>query len=77
MILEKLKEIIHEQLGVDVGRIDENSDIVKDIGADSLDIVEMLMNVESEWGVTIDDEDIASVKTVGDVIRCIEKKLNK
>jgi acyl carrier protein len=49
------------------------SDIAKDLGADSLDIVEMLMSVETNWGITIEDEDVQTFKTVGDVVALIQK----
>lgn len=75
MILEKLRDLVAEQMNIKRESVTPESDIIKDIGADSLDIVEMLMNVESEWGIVIDDEDIESIKTVGDVIKCIESKI--
>lgn len=75
MILEKLKDMIAEMLGKDKSEITADSDIIKDIGADSLDIVEMLMNVENEWGITIDDDEVASMHTVGDVVKFIENRI--
>ena len=57
MILEKVRQLIAEQMNIDESKITPDSDIIKDLGADSLDIVEMLMNVESEWGLVIDAED--------------------
>ncbi len=75
MILEKLKEILHEQLGVAPEKITADSDIMQDFGADSLDVVEMLMNVESEWNVIVDDDEIANLHTVGDVERLIRAKI--
>ncbi len=73
MILEKLNEMVNEQLGAKK-TIAPDMDIVKDIGLDSLDIVELLMNVEEEWGIVLEDDDIESVKTVGDVVKLIEAK---
>lgn len=75
MIFEKLKDMIVDQLGVDADKIKPESDIIKDIGADSLDIVEMLMNVENEWNIVIDDSEVADMKTVGDVVGFIEAKI--
>ncbi len=75
MVLEKIKEMLENQLGIDKSKITMDSDIVKDIGADSLDIVELLMDAESEWGITIDDEVVKDFHTVGDVVRYIESHI--
>lgn len=75
MVLEKLKEIISEQFGVDVDIISEDTDIVADLGADSLDVVEMMMALEEEYGITIEDEKIPELKTVGDVVNCVESMI--
>ena len=48
------------------------TDIVSDLGADSLDVVEMLMSLEDEYGITIEDDKVAEMKTVADVVRCVE-----
>lgn len=72
MVLDKLKEIIAAQFGIDEDNISENTDIVSDLGADSLDIVEMMMSLEEEFGVTIEDDKIPELKTVGDVVNCVE-----
>ncbi len=72
MVLDKLKEIISEQFGIDQDAVSEDTDIVADLGADSLDIVEMLMALEEEYGVTIEDSKMAELKTVGDVVACVE-----
>ena len=74
MIREKLKAMVKEQLDIDVDQITENSDIKEDLGLDSLDIVEILMSVEEEWGIVIDDDEITGLKVVGDVIALIEQK---
>lgn len=73
MVFEKIQEMIHAQLGIDKSKITMDADIIKDIGADSLDIVEMLMDVESEWGITIDDDAVKDLHTIGDVVRYVEK----
>ncbi len=75
MVIDKLKEIIAEQFGIDTDAISEETDIVADLGADSLDVVEMMMALEEEYGVTIDDNKIAELKTVGDVAACVEGML--
>ncbi len=72
MVLNKLKDIIANQFGIDTDVISEDTDIVADLGADSLDVVEMMMALEEEFGVTIEDEKIAELKTVGDVVDCVE-----
>ena len=74
MILEKLKAMVKAQLDIDVDNVTENSDIKNDLGLDSLDIVEILMSVEEEWGIVFDDDETTSLKTVGDVIALIERK---
>lgn len=73
MVFEKIQNMLNKQLGIDKSKITMDADIIKDIGADSLDIVELLMEVESEWGITIDDEDVKDFHTIGDVVGYIEK----
>lgn len=71
-IFEKLKAIAVNQIGIDDEKVTPESDIIKDLGLDSLDIVDMLMSVEETFGVTIDDGDVAEMKTVADVVKFIE-----
>lgn len=71
-MLDTIIEIISRQLGVEPSEIDGNTRIVDDLGADSLDIVEMVMAIEQECGVTIPDEDIMGLQTVGDVASYVE-----
>ena len=71
-MLEKIAKILSEQLGVPAEKITPESNIVDDLGADSLDVVELLMTLEDETGKTIPDDDVADIKTVGDLI----EKLN-
>lgn len=71
-MLETLKKIISKQLGVDENEIDKDTRIMDDLGADSLDIVEMLMAIEEECGVTISDEVVTTLETVGDVLNYLE-----
>jgi acyl carrier protein len=75
MVLDKLKEIIAAQFGIDIDAIGEDTDIVADLGADSLDVVEMMMALEEEYGVTIEDSKLPDLKTVGDVAACVESML--
>ena len=72
MVFEKLKAMIAKQLGIAEEKITLYSRIDKDLGADSLDIVEMLMDVENTWDITIEDEDVQGFATVGDVVKYIE-----
>ena len=72
--LDKVKQLIEENLNKPVEEITQDKEIVKDLGADSLDIVEMLMALEDEFGVTVSDEDAIKIKTVGDIVNTIEKK---
>ena len=72
MILDTLKSILEEQLDIDPESITEDTDIMDDLGADSLDIVELMMTVEEEFDITINESDAQSFKTVGDVVNYIE-----
>ena len=71
-ILEAVKEILAKQLRVDADSISDDTDIMNDLGADSLDVVEMLMSIEQEYGIVVPDEIIVTFKTVGDVAKYIE-----
>ncbi len=68
----RVKEIIVEQLGVNPDEVKSDAKIVDDLGADSLDIVELVMALEEEFGSEIPDEEAEKLQTVGDVIRYIE-----
>ena len=71
-MLEAVKEILAKQLRIDVDTIDENTNIVNDLGADSLDVVEMLMTIEEEYGIVVPDDVVVTFVTVGDVARYAE-----
>ena len=71
---DKVAGLIAEQLGKDKSEIRLDSDIVKDLGADSLDVVQMLMALEDEYGITVSEDDAAGLKTVGDIVNIIDKK---
>lgn len=75
MVLDKIKDMLEKQLGIDKSKITEDSDIIKDIGADSLDIVVFLMDAENEWGITIEEEDVKDLHTIGDVVKYIESRI--
>ncbi|HER24210.1 MAG TPA: acyl carrier protein [Candidatus Atribacteria bacterium] len=71
--MDKIKKIIVDQLGVDESKITEDSSFVDDLGADSLDIVELIMAFEEEFDLEIPDEDAEKIKTVGDVVKYLSK----
>lgn len=73
MLLEQVKNIIEEQLGIDVSEINEDSAFIEDLGADSLDIVELIMAFESEFDLEIDEDEVENISTVGDVVNYIKK----
>lgn len=73
-IADKVKETIAKQLNKSVNDVTDEKDIVKDLGADSLDVVEMLMNLEEEYGITVPEEEAVNIKTVSDIIKVIENK---
>ncbi len=72
MIIEKVKEVVAEQLGIDKKTISAESNIIEDLGADSLDVIELLMTLEDEYGISIPDDKIAQVKTIGQIVSVIE-----
>ena len=67
-MLEKIKSIVADQLGVDEDQVTEDASFIDDLGADSLDTVELIMAFEEEFDVEIPDEDAQKIKTVKDVI---------
>jgi acyl carrier protein len=74
---QKVKEIIVEQLGVDEAQVDQSASFVDDLGADSLDIVELVMAFEEAFGIDIPDEDAEKITTVKQAIDYIEAKQKK
>ena len=69
---QRVKQIIVEQLGVDENQVDNTASFVDDLGADSLDIVELVMALEEEYDMEISDEDAEKIRTVQDVVNYIE-----
>lgn len=69
---EKVKKIVCEKLGVDESRVTENASFVTELGADSLDVVEFVMEVEKEFKITIPDEEATKLVTVGDAVKYID-----
>ena len=75
MVLEKIKKIISEQLEVDQSIITESSTITGDLGADSLDLVDLAMSIEDEFDIELSDEALDKIKTVGDLAAYIEDRI--
>ena len=69
---EKVRTIVADQLGVEADEVKEDSTFVDDLGADSLDIVELIMRFEDEFGVEIPDEKAEKIKTVSDIVKYID-----
>ena len=72
MTIEKVKEILAKQLEISVDEINPSSSLTEDLGADSLDVVEIVMALEDEFDVEISDEETAKIKTVDDIVKHID-----
>lgn len=72
MVLEKLKEILVDQLDIEEDKVTLEASITEDLGADSLDVVDLIMSLEEEFGLEIPDEEVENIKTVGDIVKYIE-----
>ena len=70
--IDKVKEIIATQLSVNVEKVTEKTNIAEELGADSLDLVEILMSLEDEFGISIPDEAIPTIKTIKDLVEFID-----
>lgn len=75
-ILNRVKKVTVEELGVKEEEVTESASFQEDLGADSLDVVELVMALEDEFGIDIPDEEVGEIKTVGDAVNYIEKKQN-
>ncbi|MBR6069731.1 MAG: acyl carrier protein [Ruminococcus sp.] len=73
MVFDKIKEIIVEQLGVEEDAVTPEANIQEDLGADSLDIVDLIQTIEDEYDLSIPDEAVEEIKTVNDIVNYIEK----
>lgn len=73
MIFEKIREIICEQLELEESRVTLDSVLLEDLGADSLDLVDLVMTFEDEFDMEIPDEELENIKTVGDIVKFIEE----
>lgn len=74
MVFEKVKETLCEQLDVEEEKVTLEASIIDDLGADSLDVVDLIMSLEEEFEIEIPDEDVEHMKTVGDIVTYIEGK---
>jgi acyl carrier protein len=74
-IAEQVRKIIAEQLMVDLDEVTDDASFIEDLGADSLDTVEMIMEIEDEFGIEIPDEDAEKIQTVGKAIEYVKKKV--
>ena len=75
MVFEKVKEMLCEQLDVEEEKVTPEASIVDDLGADSLDVVDLIMSLEEEFDIEVPDEDVENMKTVGDIVKYIENKI--
>ena len=71
-VFEKVKKILCDQLDLEEEQVTEEAEVIEDLGADSLDIVDLVMTLKEEFDTEIPDEDIENLKTVGDIVKYIE-----
>ena len=73
MVFDKIKEIIIDELGIDESKVTMDARFREDLGADSLDAVEIIMQIEEEFGVEINEDVIQDMKVIGDIVKYIEE----
>ncbi len=73
-LIARIRSLVAEQLGVDAGELESGADILDDLGADSLDVVEMVMAIEEEFDLEIPDEDAEGMRTLGDVEKYVTER---
>ena len=76
-VFERVRSVVAEQLGVDPEKVTPDAEFVQDLNADSLDLVELIMQLEEEFGIEISDEEAANIVTVRDAINFIEEHINR
>lgn len=74
-IMERITAIICEQFDVDPESVSEDTNLAEDLDADSLDLVDLVMTLEDEFGTEVPDEDLADLKTIGDVVKFVEERI--
>lgn len=72
MTIDRVKDMLADQLNISKDKIKEDSKIIEDLGADSLDVVELLMTLEEESGIVVSDEDASKIKTIQDIVNLID-----
>ena len=77
MVFDKIKDIIVEQLDVEEDAVTMEASITEDLGADSLDVVDLVMSIEESFDVEIPDEEVENIKTVGDIVKYVENKVEE
>lgn len=75
MVFEKVKQMLADQLDADESELTMETNIAKDLDADSLDVVELLMTIEDEFNIEIPDEEIENIKTIGDLTDYIQSNM--
>ena len=75
MVFEKVRDILCEQLDVDEEKVTMEASITEDLGADSLDVVDLVMSLEEEFNIEIPDEEVENIKTVGDIVKYVEDRI--
>ena len=75
MVFDKVKKIVVGQLDVEEDKVTEAASITDDLGADSLDVVDLVMSFEEEFDIEIPDDQVEKIKTVGDIVKFIEEKV--
>ena len=75
MVFDKVKKIIVDQLDVEEDKVTEAASITDDLGADSLDVVDLVMSFEEEFDIEIPDDQVEKIKTAGDIVKFIEEKV--
>lgn len=75
MVFDKVKKIIVDQLDIEEDKVTEAASITDDLGADSLDVVDLVMSFEEEFDIEIPDDQVEKIKTVGDIVKFIEEKV--
>lgn len=77
MDLNKIKEVVADQLGVEVGELTQETSLKDDLNADSLDLFQIIMSLEEEFGIEIPTEDTESIKTIGDIESYLNSKIGE
>ena len=72
MVFEKIRKILCEQLDLEEDDVTVESNIAEDLGGDSMDVVDLIMSIEGEFGIEVPDDQVENIKTVGDIVNYIE-----